>query len=376
MIAHAHYRIGGGEDRYIEQQRVLLQGDHDVHMLTPRNEDLDGGLETARRLVYSRRNVGDVVDGVERIAPDVIHLHNPYPALGPAIHVAARRLKIPLVQTVHNHRLRCPNGYMFTGGEICTRCEGGNHTHALLHPCFPTKQQAAAYATALWTHRFAMKIDDAVSRFIAPSRYMADRLRGWGYPEERIAFVSNFTDATPLPTGERGSGGIYVGRLSPEKGLSVLLEALGRVGDPPFVFVGGGPSEAELREGARRLGLSNCRFEGVVDRDRVVDLLQGASYFVLPSQWNENAPLALMEAMVLGLAPIVARRGGLPELAEGRGMVVEPEPGPLADALSTIGSDPDLAARLGRAARDFAVANLDPASHKESLNAVYASLVP
>lgn len=373
LIAHAHYRVAGGEDRYIEQQRELLSGDHDVTMLAERNEDLPGGPGALKRMVYDRRRIGEVASRIEAVAPDVIHLHNPYPALGPAVHLAARRLGIPLVQTVHNHRLRCPNGYMFTGGELCARCVRGNHVHALLHPCFPSKTQAAAYATALWTHRFPLHIDDAVVMFVAPSRYMAERLGEWGYPGERIACVPNFTD-TDLPDRGPGTGGIFAGRLSPEKGIDVLLAALARAGDPPFTIVGSGPSDADLRGRARELGLARCRFAGVVSHDEVIEQLGAARYFVMPSLWHENAPLALMEAMALGRAPIVARRGGLPELAEGRGLVVEPDVESLTSAIAELEGDAERAARLGAAARDFARAELGPERHRARLEEVYATV--
>src|SRR3990170_4344958 len=116
LIAHSSYRIAGGEDRYVQQQIELLSTAHDIEVIRPHNRDLEGGLRTGARMLYSRTLAQHVMDVMHRFRPHVVHLHNAYPSLGPAVQLATRQLQIPVVMTVHNHRLRCPNGYMFTRG--------------------------------------------------------------------------------------------------------------------------------------------------------------------------------------------------------------------------------------------------------------------
>lgn len=371
LIAHAAYRVAGGEDRYVEQQLSLLEPHHEVRLFGARNDELSGGPQTFARMTYARDLTGELEDAIESFRPDLVHLHNPYPALGPAVHVATDRKRVPLVQTVHNHRLRCPNGYMFTEGELCTRCEAGNYLNATLHRCFPARSQAAAYATSLWTHRFVLKTDDKVRLFIAPSHYMAARLEGWGIASERITTVPNFTDAPAKPDAAR-TGGIFVGRLSAEKGLDVLLHALHASGDPPFVIVGGGPAETEVRTLAGRLELARCDFTGALRHEEVQARVAGASYFVMPSLWHENAPLAVLEAMAAGLALIVTDRGGLPELAKERGMIVPAgDPVGLAGAIATLNGEDDTSRSFGSACARYAQAELTPEIHRARLEAAY-----
>ena len=88
--------------------------------------------------------------------------------------------------TVHNLRLRCPNGLMFTDGAICRRCESGAYFNAVMHPCFPTRKQAASYASILWIHRFIMRLEQRIARFVVPSDFMRRRLSEWGISPERV----------------------------------------------------------------------------------------------------------------------------------------------------------------------------------------------
>jgi len=322
LIAHCFYRQPGGEDRYVEQQMELLGSAHTVELLARRNEDLGSNLDTARRMLRSSRETLAVEETIARFRPDVIHLHNSYPSLGPAVQLAAKHRNVPLVMTVHNFRLRCPNGYMFTEGKPCYRCEGGLYHNALLHHCFPTRGQAATYAAALWLHRFVLRVQDKVTLFVTPSRYVFERLLSWGVQPQRVKVIRNFTDivARPEPTGTYG---MYVGRLSSEKGLDVMVRALARAGDPPFRIVGDGTVRQELEALARELGLSNTLFVGHVAHQRVAELLADARYVAFSSLWDENAPIAALEAMALGRPLLVSEKGGLPELTEnGEGLLV------------------------------------------------------
>lgn len=372
LLAHAFYRVPGGEDSYVRAQAELLRERHEVDLLGPVNETLSK-TQAAHRLAYSgaaRRSVDEVV---KRFGPDLIHVHNPYPSLGPAVHVTARRRGVPLVMTVHNLRLRCPNGLMFTEGELCRRCEGGVYAHGALHRCFPTRAQGAVYASALWFHRFVLRIESAVAAFVAPSRFMAARLGEWSIPAEKIHVVRPFVPRPPEPAGGPGDYGLFLGRLSNEKGVDVLLEALVAANDPPFRIAGAGPAEHRLRARADELGLGRTQFSGLVPRDEVGRLLAGARYVVAPSLSEENAPLSVLEAMSAARPVIASRRGGLPELVEdGRGITVAPrDPEALAEAIETLAADPGLCQTLGDAARTFVEAELTEEAHLAALEAAY-----
>ena len=376
LIAHSFYRDPGGEDTYVRAQAELLEARHSIEVLGPRNDELSRG-EALNRLVYSGKMRAQIEETIERFRPDVVHLHNAYPSLGPAVHMAIRRRRVPLVMTVHNLRLRCPNGLMFTEGELCRRCEGGMYIHAALHRCFPTRRQGVAYAGALWLHRFVLRSEREVSLFVAPSRFMASRLHEWGISIDKIKVVRNFVSAAPDPQRPPGEYGLFLGRLSSEKGVDVLLRALAAASNPPFRIAGSGPAAERLRDQALHLGLSKTRFLGLVAHGAVPELLAGSRYVVAPSIWEENLPLSVLEAMAAGRAVIGSRRGGLPELVEAaRGIAVEPgdERG-LAAAILKLSRDGVLCDTFGSAARRFADEELSPGTHLDKLDSVYHRVV-
>jgi len=376
LIAHSFYRLPGGEDRYVRQQVELLREGHQVQLLARHNVGLEESLSTAARMTFSPAELSSVRRTVRAFRPDVVHLHNAYPSLGPSVHLAARRQGVPLVMTVHNFRLRCPNGLFFTDGAPCQRCAGGVYVHAALHECFPTRSQAGVYASALWAHRFVLRLEDQVDLFIAPSRFLERRLHDWGIAPSRTMVIRNFTDlAFGTPGG--GRGGLYLGRLSPEKGLDELLGALRAAGDPPFRIAGAGPSDAALRTRAADLGLRRTEFLGQLDRAEVARELAAARYVVFPSVWDENAPLAALEAMAAARPLLVSRRGGLPELVdEGGGLSYEAgDLAGLAEAISRLDADEAMATGHGAQALAFAREAFSPATHRRELEAAYERVV-
>jgi len=374
LFAHSFYRVPGGEDRHVQDQVELVSRSHSVDALFESNRELSPGPRAAGQMLYSsskRRKAGAAMD---RFAPDVVHVHNIYPSLGPAVLLAAGERGVPVVMTVHNLRLRCPNGLMFTDKALCRRCESGNYLNALMHPCFPTHKQAGAYATILWIHRFVMRLNDRVARFIAPSEFVRFRLREWGIPGERIRLVRHFVQSPRnlIPEAVSGRYGLFLGRLSAEKGLAGLLMALQRAGDPPFLIAGDGPLKGELVRLARGLSLSNTRFLGQRPHPEMAGLLAGARYVALPSISEEASPLAALEALSAGRPLLVSDRGSLPEfVARGEGLACRPEDiDDISKKLLRL-MDDELLQRASIQAARAAHSLFTPRRHVEALDAVY-----
>lgn len=376
LLAHTFYRLPGGEDRYVLDLFELLSEHHDVQLLKEYNEDLQRGLRTAAWMAYSKHRADEMTQRIRDFAPDVIHLHNAYPAFGPAVHMAAQELEIPLVMTVHNYRLRCPNGLMFTEGSICRRCEHGNHASAVLHDCFPDRRQSTAYAVALWLHRFVLRLQDKVARFVAPSQFVRDRLIHWGIAPERTFAIPDFVEplAKPSPPGRFG---VFIGRLSSEKGVDVLVRALAQAADPPFRIVGDGPSRGVVQELVREVGLRNTEFLGRLQRDEVHRVLEESRYLVMPSLLEETCGLAALEAMAHGRPILVSALGGLPELLRGgTGLACLPgNVADLADKIKILEEDDAFSRDAGRKAWELCRREYSPTVHLIRLQEVYESCV-
>jgi len=373
LVAHSFYRIPGGEDRYVRQQVELLRSRHAVSLEERINADLPEGPGTVALMALARGERAALGRAVRVYRPDVIHLHNPYPSLGPAVHLAADRARIPLVHTIHNYRLRCPNGLEYTEGAPCSRCNAGRYDEAIRHGCFATRRQAAAYSAALWTHRFVLRLEQKVDLFIAPSEFVRRRLSEWGIAAARTMVVRNFT-VPPAEPPPLGASGLFLGRLAPEKGLDTLLDALRQAGDPPFDIVGTGPDAQRLAARAVEMGLRNTRFHGHVPPPVVERFITAARYVVVPSRWQEVFGLGALEAMAAGRPAVVSAVGGLQELVgSGGGRLVAPgDAEALAVGVSAYAESEETAACDGEMARRFVLERCSPSVHLEALEAAYA----
>jgi glycosyltransferase involved in cell wall biosynthesis len=376
LVAHSFYRHRGGEDRYVEDQvKLLSAAGHEVRLYGRANIELTEGASTAASMVYSRRNLQDAVAVLRDFRPEIVHVHNAYPSFGPAIHLAADKEGIPLVMSVHNQRLRCPNGLMFTEGELCSRCVRGVTVHAALHECFPSRRQGLAYGTALWAHRFVLRLEKRVRTFIASSRFMRERLIGWGIPAPRVTYIPGFTSLPDQVQPMKDSQGLFFGRLSEEKGVDTLVHALLAAGDPPFVIAGDGPLGPDLRATVKKLGLRNLTFSGRVDGGEIQRLLDESSFVVAPSISEENAPLSVAEAFAHGRPVVATDIGGLTELAEGRGLLCEPrDVAGLAQQIRRLTGDPGTCRAMGEAARRFAEDELSESTFLRRLEALYSTV--
>jgi glycosyltransferase involved in cell wall biosynthesis len=376
LVAHAFYRQPGGEDGYVMRQTELLRRRHQVRLLAERNQELTPGIRTGIAMAYSSATRQRVERTIAEFGPDIVHLHNPYPALGPAVQLAVRQLGIPLVMTVHNHRLRCPNGLMFTEGAICRRCERGLYTSAVIHRCFPDRKQSTAYATALWIHRFVLRLHDTVALFVAPSRFMHERLIHWGIPRERTRAIVNPVDPLDV-VSPPGKFGVYVGRLSSEKGVDVLLRALARAGDPPFRVVGDGPLKRAMERLADELGLQQTDFTGRLPGPEVQRILDRCRYLVMPSISEEVGPLAPLEAMAHGRPIVVSALGALSELVrDAAGLAVAPgDVGDLASKIRHLVQDDDLCIDLGHRAWRLCNEGYSTELHLARLEEAYGSVL-
>jgi glycosyltransferase involved in cell wall biosynthesis len=357
----------------------LVSEAHDVRPLLESNADLRADFGTAAQMVYSHSKKRDVGTTIDRFSPDVIHIHNTYPSLGPAILLAANERHIPVVATVHNFRMRCPNGLMFTEGASCRRCQAGVYVHATLHDCFPTRKQATAYAVALWTHRFLLHLERRITRFVVPSEFMRARLIEWGIDEHRLKVIRHFIpDHAQLALEPKlGGYGAYSGRLSPEKGLDALLASLRRAGDPPFWIIGDGPHRRLLEQVAIRLGLKNTRFLGWRPRDEALLVLAGARFVAVPSLAEESASLTALEALAAGRPLLVSDRGALPELvARGAGLICRAgDETTLSENITRLMDDDAFCRRASAVALQTARDMLSPQHHLADLESLYMAVV-
>lgn len=334
-----NYVRGGAEKYFIEISRELRELGHQVAVFSmkhPKNipSDFDkyfvsrlsfnegswrDKLITPFRVLYSfeaRRKFKKLLNDFK---PEIIHIHNIYHQISPSILSLAKKRKIPVIMHLHDYKLICPNYQLLSHGEICYRCRGGKYINCLKQRCFKDSFWKSLLATIeMYFHHKVLKIyKKNIDLFIAPSQFMKDTVVSFGWPENKIEVVYNFSERIENNLIDQVENyGLYFGRLSKEKGIDVLLRAFKLLDNKmKLKIIGTGPEEKNLKKLSQELKLGNrVKFLGKKTGPALFDEVKKAQLVFLPSLWLENMPLTLLEAMMLKKVVIASNIGGMPEL--------------------------------------------------------------
>ena len=348
---------GGGADKHaVELTRALRDHGHEVRFLSTldeRNVERNGAfvpltgtdfwrgappprqsLDVAVNALWNRRAAAAMRTLVERLRPDVVHLHDLYPQLSAAPAAVAAELGVPVVQTLHNYELVSASSVDHRG-RLVDRSDAPGRVRLL--------------RTLLYLARRAVHVP-AVTRWIAVSRFVARTHAEHGI-DARV--LPNFTvagDAGFPPFDERG-GVLFMGRLTEEKGVRDVLALARRVPRVQVTVAGWGPLEAEVRDAADRL--QNLEHAGLLDREALMKRVARSRIVVVPSRWQEPAGLVALEAMAAGTPVVAYASGGLSEYVEdaAAGAVVTPGVEHLAAGVTRLSGDRDAWEAMSRAGR-------------------------
>ena len=337
LLCHNHYQQLGGEDLSFAAEAALLEREgHEVVRHTVHNEDIVGmnRLQTACRTIWSRQSYRDVREIIRRGRPQVMHCTNSFPLLSPSIYYAARAEGVPVVQSLRNYRLLCPGAYFLRDGKVCEDCLGCSVAWSgIRHGCYRGSSLATTVVAAMSSvHRMLGTWGRAVDLYFTPSEFTREKFVTAGFPEHKIAVKPNFIDPDPGPGDGRGAFALFVGRLSPEKGVETLLSAWNRLGGTlPLKIVGEGPLSNLVRQAAAESPA--IMFLGARPHKEVLELLGEARCLIMPSLWFETFGRTIIEAYSRGTPVIASRLGCMSELVnEG-----------VTGSLFTPGDDVDLA---------------------------------
>lgn len=319
LLVHNRYRQAGGEDAVFEAEKTLLQQEgHEVREYVRHNKEIEGKgtLTAAVSAIWSRQSYLQLKQVLTSFAPNVAHFHNVFLLVSPAAYYACQETGVPVIQTLHNYRLLCPAATFLRDGQICEDCLGKTPPWpGVWHGCWRgSRSQTAVPAAVLTFHRLVKTWEKQVNCYLALTHFARSKFIEAGFSRHKIVVKPNF--ATGISTSESKAGrtyALFVGRLSPEKGIDRLLEAWQKLGDIPLKMVGDGPSMDRVKEFAQDAG-GRLEILGWRTRDEVQKLMQGARFLVFPSQWYEGFPLTLAEAFACGTPVIASRLGAMAEL--------------------------------------------------------------
>jgi glycosyltransferase involved in cell wall biosynthesis len=320
LVAHNAYLQQGGEDHVFDVEcRMLERHSHHVVRYTVHNDQLlnVGRFRLARSTLWNGAVYHELRALIRETKPDVAHFHNTLPIISPAAYYAARAEGVPVVQTLHNYRLLCPGSLFFRDGRVCEDCMGKTLPWpGVAHACYRERRAASgAVAAMLGLHRIFGTWAKKVDRYIALTEFARGKFIEGGIPPERLVVKPNFVD--PDPGFGSGSGGyaIFVGRLSVEKGVGVMLRAWDQLKEPvPLKIVGEGPLAPEVAQFAKER--PHVEWLGWVESKEVLSLMKNARFMVFPSTWYEAFGLVLVEALAVGLPVLTSDLGGMTTIVE------------------------------------------------------------
>jgi glycosyltransferase involved in cell wall biosynthesis len=335
------------------------------------------GIET----VWSSRSFREVKALIAGEKPDIAHFHNIVPLISPAAYYACGEAGIPVVQTLHNYRLLCPGGLFLRDGKVCEECLGRSVPWpGVAHACYRQSRPATAAIAAMQvTHRALGTWRDKVDLYIALSEFARQKFIEGGLPPDRIVVKPNFVDPDPGPKQDAGAYALFVGRLSAEKGLNVLLSAWKRLRDAiPLRIAGDGPLRNELSIHARTKGMRGVELLGQIAPQAIASLMRGARFLVLPSLTYENFPLTVAEAFACGVPVIASRLGSLAEIVTDGLNGLHFSPGDPEDLAAKVGwawKNPRELSAMGRAGRHEFEEKCTPAANYKRLMQIYSQAI-
>lgn len=319
LMAHNRYLESGGEDISFRMEVEMLRR-HGCDVLTYEedNERIErlGGLRTAARSIWSPETFRNVRSILRETHCDIVHVQNFFPLISPSIYYAARAEGVPVVQSLRNYRLLCPTGTLNRNGKVCEQCLGRAFPWpAVRWGCYRDNGVASGVVgTMLAVNRAFGTWAHTVDAYIALTEIMRKKFVQGGLPADKVFVKSNFLHPDPSPGAHDGDFALFVGRLTPEKGVETLLNAWKQIGDDmPLKVVGAGPLESVVTNGACP---SSVAFLGWRPEAEVLRLMGSARFVIIPTEWYEGQPRTAIEAFAKAAPVIASNIGAMAEMID------------------------------------------------------------
>lgn len=375
LIVHNYYQIPGGEDTVVENEKLLLEKyGHNVVLYTRNNSELSKMRKVSKLLlpittIFNPRTYKDIKKLIVENQIDVVHVHNTLNLISPSVYYAARAMKVPVVQTVHNFRLVCPGATFYRDGHICEDCLRHGLKCSVKHSCYRgSKIQTLACALTLTIHRI-MGIYKK-NNYICLTEFTKDKIKSVVDPE-RVYIKPNFV------YDQKGSNQaedyyIFVGRVEEIKGVNVLVDAFRSMPSKKLKIVGRGDLSEYIAARLEKEDIHNIELLGFKPHDEVNALLKQAKALIMCSQWYETFGMVIAEAYSNGVPAIVGRIGNIKDLVDESvtgELFAYDDPKDLVAAVERFESKPQV--EYSKNAYDFYCRNLTGDKNYATLRTIY-----
>ena len=407
-----HYLIGGSASVYFGTADILEKHGHSsvyYSMLHPdnlpckteeffmpyididleKNRNIISQLSVAGRILYSLKARRLLSRLLARYSVDIAHIHNIHRQMSPSILHELKKMRIPVVMTLHEYKMVCSACNLLFHEKPCEACAGGRYFNTIKLRCVKDSHVRSILGfIEMYLHHKILDIYKNVDIFISPSLFLKNKLRDMGFKKE-IVYLPNFIDIKSFEKfkfeekntkGDNSISIVYLGSLEPWKGLLTLLEAAKLISHKhenrqiEFKIIGDGPMREKLQEKVKVEKINNVRFPGFLKGEDLFREIKNATVVVLPSICYENNPISVIEAFAIGKPVIGSRIGGIPELVKDNetGLTFEPgNPDDLYLKIEYSVNNQDKIAEMGRNARAYVEQELNAEKYYEKLIEIY-----
>ncbi len=336
-------------------------------------------VKFAGKIIYSveaRNNIGRLLD---KFRPDIVHLHIFQHQLSPSILPEIKKRNIPIVYTAHDLKSVCPNYKMLSHDRVCEKCKGHKYYNCLINKCVKNSSLKSLINVIEMYFQLWRKYYELIDLIITPSDFYRKKLIEFRFSEKKVIHIPNFVDEHLFsPSYTHDGYFIYLGRLSEEKGILTLIDAMKGVTRGKLIIIGTGPIEGQIISKLASLGLKNIELVGFQTGDALNNYISNAMFSIMPSEWYENGPISLLESFACGKPVIGSDMGGIPEhITHGKdGFIFESKNSKdLANKINILLNDPDLLESMAKAARNKAQELYTKDKHLKTMIRLYGKLI-
>lgn len=400
LINKYHFPKAGAETCYFNTAKILEKNGHELayfSMNHPKNYQTEWSkyfiknvdynkkqnffekIKSSFNILYNFRARKNLRKLIKDFKPDVAHLHNIYHQLSPSVIAELKKQNVPMVFTLHDYKLICPNYSLFANGKIWEKSKKTKYYRCFFSKCIKNSYLKSLVATLeAYLHKI-LKTYQKVDLYISPSIFLKKKFRSFGFKKE-IEVLPYPLLGFPESSQKIGDYILFFGRLSQEKGVDDLIKAYAKLEtDTKLVITGEGPEEKNLKTLVKQLGLVNkVVFKGYKSGHELKNIVHNSKIVVYPSRWYENAPFSVSEAMAMSKVVVATKIGGLNEMIEDKktgflyhsGNINE-----LSRIIENLLSDNERLAEIGKNAYNFVKDHNDPDKYYQELINIYKKVI-
>ncbi|MBI6060427.1 glycosyltransferase family 4 protein [Clostridium perfringens] len=321
LIVHNYYKVPGGEDTVVENEKnLLIDNNHEVVMYIRHNNEINGKNFIGKLLlpiesIFSIKTYMEIKKIIKNENIDIVHVHNTLPLISPSVYYAARSCKVPIVQTIHNFRFLCPGATFTRDNKICEECVTKGLKCSVKNKCYrKSRIQTFISAFNLWFNR-RIGTYKKIDAYIALTDFNKNKM-SYLIDINKIYVKPNFMKSVNYEdNNECRKYFIFIGRIDKLKGIDILLKAWHEINDK-LIIIGKGPDEHYLNNYIKKDKSNNIEYLGFKEKKDVLELLKKSKALIVPSQWYEGFPMTIVESFSLGIPVIAGDIGNLSVIIE------------------------------------------------------------